>query len=100
VTYAERVAADRRLIILRFLVEIGGRATESAIERTLIDLGEGLGLDRTIVRQFLKDLEERDCVVIAYHMDKLMIADITKRGVAVAEGRVRVDGVAKPSLGV
>lgn len=99
-TFAERVAADRRLALLRMLVEGGGGANESVIERNFLALGERTGIDRAVVRQFIRDLEKTDCVVVSMYMDRVMVADITKRGVAVAEGRISVDGVSKPSLGV
>lgn len=98
-SYAERVAADRRLALLKILVENGGAASESVIERALLDLGERLGVDRKVVRAFMRELEAKDCLLITLYQDRVMVADITKRGVAVAEGRITIDGVSKPSLG-
>ncbi|NBB17032.1 hypothetical protein GVN21_16825 [Caulobacter sp. SLTY] len=99
-SFRDRVEADRRLIILRLLFENGGAASESVIERGLLDLGERVGVDRAAVRGFIKDLETADCVVVTHYRDQIMVPEITKRGVAVAEGRITVDGVSKPSLGV
>lgn len=99
-SFRDRVEADRRLIILRLLVENGGAASESVIERGLLDLGERVDLDRPTVRRFITELEERACVVVTLYRDTVMVPEITKHGVAVAEGRVTVDGVAKPSIGV
>lgn len=98
-SYRERVEADRRLCILRILIENGGAGSESVIERALLDLGERVGVDRTTVRRFLKELEEKTALEITLYQDKLMVAEITRFGVAVAEGRMNVDGVSKPSLG-
>lgn len=98
-SFADVVAADRRLIILRLLVENEGAASESVIERGLLDIGERKGIDREVVKQLIRDLAEKDCVKTTLYRDKLLIADITTRGVAVAAGRITVDGIAKPSLG-
>lgn len=99
-SFREKVEADRRLIILRLLIENGGAGSESLLERGLLDLGERVNLHRAEVRRFIRELEDRACVVVDLFQDKLMVAQITKHGVAVAEGRVTVDGVAKPSMGV
>ena len=99
-SYRDRVEADRRLIILRLLIENGGAASESVLERGLIDLGERIEMDRTTVRRFLTELELKTCILVDLFQDKVMVANITKYGVAVAEGRMTVDGVAKPSMGV
>lgn len=99
-SFRDKVEADRRLIILRLLVENGGAGSEGLLERGLLDLGERIDVDRTAVRQFIRELEARDCVVVTMHQDTLMVPEITKLGVAVTQGRKTVDGVAKPSLGV
>lgn len=99
-SFRDRVEADRRLIVLRILIENNGAASESSIERGLLDLGERTDMDRTTVRRFISELEERACVVVTMYQDRIMVPEITKLGVAVAEGRKTVDGVSKPSLGV
>ncbi|HRD47543.1 MAG TPA: AsnC family protein [Caulobacter sp.] len=99
-SYRDRVEAERRLIILRLLMENGGAASESVIERGLLDLGERVGMDRQTVRRMIRELETSTCVVVELFQDKLLVPEITKFGVAVAQGRMTVDGVAKPSLGV
>lgn len=99
-SYRDRVEADRRLIILTLLIENGGAASETAIERGLLDLGERVGMDRATVRRFIRELETADCVVVQLVQDRMLVPEITKFGVAVAEGRMTVDGVAKPALGV
>ncbi|MBI1408136.1 MAG: hypothetical protein GC145_18645 [Caulobacter sp.] len=99
-SYRDLVEAERRLIVLRLLIENGGAGSESIIERGLLAIGERVDLDRAAVRRFIRELEQKTCVLVDLFQDKLMVATITKHGVAVAEGRVSVDGVAKPSLGV
>lgn len=98
-SYAERVDGDRRLVILRLLVEDEGSANESVLEHGLLALGHRVGLDREAVRQHLRFLRDADCLTIDMFRDKVMVASITGRGVAVAEGRVRIDGVSKPAIG-
>lgn len=97
--YAEVLAADRRLALLRLLVEAGGEAGESVLEKGLHMLGHRAGVDRDQVRQDLRDLEDRDCLVIEFFEDKVMIAAITRRGVSAANGVIEVKGVAKPAMG-
>lgn len=97
--YAEVLAADRRLVILRLLVEAGGESGESALEKGLHMLGHRTAVDRDQVRKDLRELEARGCVEIEFYDAKVMIGAITRRGVSVAEGKVVVAGVAKPTLG-
>jgi len=102
--FAEHLAADRRLVLLRLLVEANGEAGESALEKGLLMLGHRAGVDRLSVHADLAFLaeSERACVVLETYnggQGPVVIAAITKRGVAVAEGRVMVDGVAPPSMG-
>lgn len=98
-SYAELVAADRRLCILRLLLEDGGHGNESVLEKGLEALGHRSGLERSVVRGYLTHLETAGCVTIDYYRDKVMVASITARGVKVARGQVTVDGVAQPSPG-
>lgn len=97
--FSEHLAADRRLVILRLLVEARGEAGESVLEKGLHMLGHRAGLTRDLVRQDLKHLQDVDCVEIDLFNDRVMIAHITRRGVACAEGAITVAGVAEPSLG-
>lgn len=99
-SFRDGVEADRRLCVLRILVENGGAASESVIERALLALGERTDMDRDVVRRFLRELEQKTCIVINLYQDRVMVGEITRFGVAVSEGRRTVDGVSKPSLGV
>lgn len=98
-SFRDHIAADRRLCILRLLVDDGGHANESVVETVLEQLGHRAGLERAVVRQYLRDLEQVGCITIDYYRDKIMVASITERGVKVARGQVAVDGVKQPSLG-
>lgn len=98
-SYAERLDADRRLAILKLLVEDEGHSNESVVEVGLIDLGHSRGVDRAYVRDQLRALEKSGAIRLEFYRDTVMVAHLTERGVAIAEGRIRVDGIAKPPLG-
>jgi hypothetical protein len=98
-SFADHLAADRRRWILRILAEDGGHSSETTIESTLAALGHHAGLDREYVREQLRFLETADCITVELYRDKLMVASITARGVAVLEGRKTCDGIAARKLG-
>jgi DNA-binding MarR family transcriptional regulator len=100
VSYAERKAADRRLNLLELLVVAGGSANEGVLEQGLIDLGERVGVDQNEVRRLLGGLSQGGLIETEFFQDRVMVARITRRGVAVSEGRITVDGVSRPQLGV
>lgn len=98
-SYRDVIDADRRLCILRLLLEDGGHGNESVLEKGLEALGHRAGLERTVVRGYLTFLETAGLVTVDFYRDKIMVASITARGVKVAKGQVTVDGVAQPSPG-
>ncbi|MGZ8362471.1 MAG: VpaChn25_0724 family phage protein [Caulobacteraceae bacterium] len=98
-SHLERIEANRRLAVLKLLIEDQGHANESVLETGLIALGHYAGIDRPAVRRFMDELEKAGCVTLEFFRDKVKVAHITARGVAVAEGRITVDGVARPALG-
>lgn len=98
-SYADHLAANRRLCILQNLIDDGGHGSETAIEQTLLAQGHHAGMTREHVRDLIKVLKDVDAVTIDYFRDTLMVAHITPRGVAIAEGRITVDGVEKPPIG-
>lgn len=98
-SYAEHLAANRRLCILQNLIEDSGHGSETAIEQTLLAQGHHAGMTRDHVRALLKFLADIDAVTIDYFRDRLMVAHITERGVAIAAGRITVDGVEPPPIG-
>lgn len=98
-SYADFVDADRRLALLRLMAEDGGHANESVLETGLIALGHRARLDREAVRGHLRFLETAGCLTLEFYRDKVMVAALTRRGAAVADGRIEVDGVARPQIG-
>jgi hypothetical protein len=99
VSYAEHLAANRRLCILQNLIADEGHGSETAIEQALLGEGHHAGMTRDHVRSLLKDLVAVDAITVEYWRDSLMVAHVTERGVAIAEGRITVDGVEKPPIG-
>lgn len=99
VSYADHLAANRRLCILQNLIEDGGHGSETVIEQFLLAQGHHAGLTRDYVRAQLKFLADIDALTIDYFRDRLMVAHVTERGVAIAQGRITVDGVETPPIG-
>ncbi|PZO04837.1 MAG: hypothetical protein DCF29_09515 [Alphaproteobacteria bacterium] len=91
--------ADRRLVILDLLMQDGGHGNEKVLEKGLEMMGHRVGIDRSKVRAYLKELETAGCVTIDLFRDTIMVASITERGVKVAKGNITVDGVAQPTPG-
>jgi predicted ArsR family transcriptional regulator len=97
--FADFLSQDRRLAILRLLVEARGSCGESVLEKGLWALGHRVGVDRDAVRADLRFLETAGCVEIEFFQDKVMVATLTRRGEACAKGNITVDGVAEPAIG-
>lgn len=96
--FEKQLQADRRLCILRLLAESGGRANDSVLRGGLEALGH-VKLSREKVRADLRFLIDTGCLRDEFFGD-VQVVDITKRGVEVAEGRVVVEGIKRPSIGV
>lgn len=98
-SYKALLDADRRLVILRLLLEDGGHGNEAVLEKGLEALGHRAGMERAVVRGYLRDLEAAGCLTIDFYRDRIMVASITERGVKVARGQVVIDSVAQPTPG-
>lgn len=94
---AERLAEDRRLVILRCLTEVGGLTANEAVLRTGLDtVGHVVARDQ--VRQdmqFLADAGLIDLETLAMPSGPLWLGRLTAAGQDVAEGRRHVPGVAR-----
>lgn len=96
--YSEHVSENRRLALLKLLVEGGGAANEGLIYRGV----QALGFVKTtpeLIRQDLDWLRERGLVTHEWFDERVMVATITSRGINVAEGKVTIEGVAVPRIG-
>jgi hypothetical protein len=99
-TYETKLAEHRRLTILRLLAGGSGTANESLLFDCLEDVGLDAGLTRDAVRSDLDFLRERHLVKLEFYDEKLAVAAITERGVDCAKGRILIEGIKRPSLGV
>lgn len=95
VCYADLVAADVRLVILRTLAEDPGYSlNESILQDVLGMFGHHLTRDR--VRTELRWLQEQGLVTVETVAGSILVARLTGRGADVASGAAHVDGVKKP----
>lgn len=95
-SFAEHLAADRRLALLRLVKEAGGSANESVLETGLRMLGHAAGLTREVVRADMKLLGDAGCLDIEFFLDKVMVGRLTRRGHDVTMGSIEVAGVKRP----
>lgn len=97
IEYLEHMREDRRLVILRLLVEAEGASNES-------NLFYGIGLlgheraTRADLRADLEFLREAGLVTHDWVAGQVLVAHLTPRGLDVAQGKVKVPGVKKPSI--
>ncbi|AEC17631.1 hypothetical protein UMN179_01614 [Gallibacterium anatis UMN179] len=88
-------AQDQRLVILRSLIEADYDANESILQDCLALYGHDISRDS--LRNQLNWLEEQGLITIRRLLDGYMVATITARGIDVAKGRTKVEGVKRPS---
>lgn len=96
-SFAEHLAADRRLVVLRLLEQSPDyRGNAFLLQRALDGFGHAVGMDR--LETDLAWLAEQGLA----RLDKVggvSIATLTQRGADLAHGRVTVPGVARPAPG-
>lgn len=93
--YANFIAEDRRLVILRFLADDNDyRLNDSILQKALDQVGHNVSRD--MVRSDLSWLEEQGLITVEVVLDQIHVAELTKRGLDVAEGRSKVPGVKRP----
>ncbi|MGE4406056.1 ArsR family transcriptional regulator [Pseudomonas sp.] len=93
--FADLVASDIRLVILRALAEDPGYSmNDSVLQSVLAVFGHCISRDR--VRTELRWLQEQNLVTIQ-EVTTVLVARLTSRGADVASGAARVDGVKRPS---
>lgn len=88
---------DLRLVLLLLLKEAGGSANESVLGSGARGLGHAKAT-RDELRAELSWLKERGLVAHQWFDSKVLVAELTERGLDVAEGRTLVDGVKRPSI--
>lgn len=93
--FAELLAADQRLVILRMLAEqISYKANSSVLTMRMDQLGHAISRD--VVRTHLAWLAEQALVNIDEPVAGVVVATLTERGMDVAKGRAMVPGVKRP----
>jgi hypothetical protein len=97
-SFGEFTAAYRRRDILVFLKDCGGRLNDEVLRTAVEGMGNPL-LSREVIRDDIAFLRDRRLLREEW-LDDILVAHITKRGVEVAEGRIKIDGVQKPQVGV
>lgn len=92
--FADLMASDLRLVILRLLSEDAGYSmNESLLQTAVAAYGHTVSRDR--IRTELRWLEEQGLLAIA-EVSTIFVARLTGRGADVASGAARVDGVKRP----
>ncbi|BEN05822.1 hypothetical protein SMETH9_11480 [Serratia marcescens] len=84
---------DRRLVILRSLMDCNNEANESILQDCLDAWGHNVSRDT--VRTLIHWLAEQQLVTLE-DLRGFFVVTLTGRGQDVAEGRVNVPGVKKP----
>jgi Fe2+ or Zn2+ uptake regulation protein len=96
-SFAELIAADMRLVVLRCLAEDPGYdLNESMLQSMLEAMAHNVSRDR--VRTELAWLAEQGLVTVNTVMN-IVVATLTARGADVAAGRSIVPGVKRPRPG-
>lgn len=96
-SFAEQVAADCRLIILRALAdEDDNRLNENLLSHVLETFGHSKS--RNYIRQQLRQLAELDAVEVT-EIGTVQVAKLLRGGLDHVERRAFLEGVRKPSVG-
>lgn len=96
-SYAAHVAEDRRLVILRVLLDSAAYTANEYILQTIVErLGHVASAD--LMRTDLAWLQEQSLIVVDLVAD-VRIARLITRGEDVARGRIEVPGVKRPRAG-
>lgn len=91
-SYAEHVEKERRLIILRLLVENKGAANDRMLQKGLQKWGIRCALD--VVTSSLSWLSQQGfCQLKPVNGSGVVVAEITRRGREIVEGLAEVPGV-------
>ncbi|AVE67923.1 ArsR family transcriptional regulator [Salmonella enterica] len=84
---------DRRLVILRSLLDCNNEANESILQDCLDAYGHNVSRD--VVRGQIDWLAEQNLVTVE-NLSGFYVVTLTGRGQDVAEGRAKVSGVKRP----
>jgi hypothetical protein len=92
--FSQHLRQDQRLVLLRILSELPSYRSNSSV---LVGLMEKLGhtMTRDQVKTELRWLAEQGLLAVE-EAGSVLVATLNERGQDVAEGRARVDGIARP----
>lgn len=93
-----RINEDRRLVILRLLVDYRGALNSSTLESAVRAWGHKY-IDRSMIADDLKWLEMRECVSLEDLGSQVTEVNLGPRGERVAIGEEWLTGVARPQKG-
>lgn len=96
--FQDTLDADRRLDILRLLVEAKGSANESVLHEGCRALGHRRGVIRETIQADIAWLAVQKLVTFELVHETVMVAELTSLGAAVANGDIEIPGVRSPSL--
>lgn len=91
---------ERRLDLLRLIVESGGQANDRTLTTAMRAIGHTQMLDQAHVRTLLGDLAARSCVSTEMVNDTILVAAVTERGRMAVAGHVSIGGIASPNMGL
>jgi hypothetical protein len=91
--FAQLIAKDIRLVMLRSMAEDGNSLNESMLHTILEMFGHTISRDR--VRTEMRWLQEQGLVTID-QVAGILVGRLTGRGADVAQGRCKIDGVKTP----
>lgn len=95
--FADHLAADRRLVILKLLEQAPDyRGNAYLLQTALNDFGHAVGMDR--LHTDIAWLDEQG-LLVASSVGGITIAQLTQRGGDIAKGRGTVPGVKRPAPG-
>lgn len=95
--YAEFMAEEQRLVILRTLAEDPQYSVNSSILQTVL-ARFGFNVGRATVHALIGWLEEKALVTVD-RVESVQVAKLTQRGLDVAKGREIEPGVKRPGPG-
>ena len=97
--FEQTLAQDRRLAMLRILLEVNGEANESVLCSGLESIGHSRMLTRENVRGDLRFLETAGAIRLSWFDGRIAVAHLLIRGEEIAKGKIVVEGIKRPSIG-
>jgi len=96
-SFKETIAAERRLALMQLLRRVDGHANAGV----LLESARQMGFAQATEADITGDLDFlRDCGAITdeWFGGTVRVASLTRRGLDIVDGRVKVDGIKAPPL--